>query len=413
MCLAAFPTADRAQPCEEFPDLALRPPPLRRAPGPEYAEWARSYQGMPSIERMENGRLWAAWTSGGVNEGPANYLVVLTSEDDGRSWSEPRLVIDPPGLVSALVPILWRDPSDHLWLFWNQGHGAWWDGRGGTWAVRATAAGSPAPRWERPRRLADGLVGGKPTVMSSGEWLLPIAVPLGPSQLGEENEYYRLGLTPCVVEVLSHDLGARKGANVYRSGDEGRTWRFRGQAGGAAAVPDSTEAVDLVEPLLVERRDGSLWMLARTPWGIGASISADGGRAWTAVRDSGIRHPSSRFFVRRLVSGHLLLVRHDPPRVDIPPDCDDCGEWNRSHLKAYVSDDEGRTWRGGMLIDERETVSYPDGTQASDGRIYVIYDRNRYSDREVWLAVFSEEDVLAGACVRDECRLRQSVSRPD
>jgi hypothetical protein len=389
----------------------LIPPYLNSDPGSEYAEWTRSYQGMPSIERMPNGRLWAAWTSGGINEGPANYVVVLTSTDDGRSWSEPTLTVDPPGNVTAFVPILWRDPSDRLWLLWNQGYGAWWDGRGGAWAAVAHRAESPDPEWSEARRIADGWPGGKPTVLQQGDWLLPVFVFHGPSQLAQENEYYRLGLTDCVIDVLSHDLGALKGANVYRSADNGLTWSYHGQAN-RADNPGDREPEELLEHLLLERRDGTLWMLIRTPPGIGQSMSSDGGRTWTPVSDSGIRHPLSRFFVRRLRSGRLLMVRHDPPEITYPAGCDNCGELNRSHLKAFLSDDDGRSWRGGLLLDERETVSYPDGVEAEDGRIFVIYDRNRYTDHEIWMSVFSETDILAGSCASDACRVRVLVSRP-
>jgi hypothetical protein len=142
--------------CEGYPDFALTPPSVNRDPGPDYAEWTRSYQGMPSIERMQNGRLWAAWTSGGINEGPDNYVVLVTSTDDGRSWSQPIMTIDPSGNISAFVPILWRDPTDRLWVFWNQGYGAWWDGRGGAWAVTAENANSSSPQWGKARRIADG-----------------------------------------------------------------------------------------------------------------------------------------------------------------------------------------------------------------------------------------------------------------
>jgi hypothetical protein len=377
----------------------------------EYAEWTRSYQGMPSIERMANGRLWAAWTSGGINEGPQNYIVLVTSTDDGETWSVPGLVIDPPGNVAAFVPILWRDPNDRLWVFWNQGYGAWWDGRGGAWAVVAQGAGSSDPQWGKPQRIADGWPGSKPTILRTGDWLFPVFVFYAPSQLAEENEYYRLGLTTCVVEALSHDLGPLKGANVYSSADEGRTWNIRGQAKHDVdvAAPDTA---DLLEHVVIERADGTLRMLIRTPPGIGESVSSDEGRTWTPVTSSTIRHPLSRFFIRRLSSGRLVMVRHDPPAVTYPDDCDDCGELNRSHLKAYLSDDDGQTWHGGLLLDERETVSYPDGIEAEDGRIFIIYDRNRYTDSEVLMAVFAEQDVLAGSCVSQDCRLRMMVSRP-
>ena len=398
----------QAHACAGYPDMAMRAPRVDTSPGAEYAEWARSYQGMPTIERMANGRLWAGWTAGGMNEGPANHVLLVTSDDDGESWTDPQLVIDPPGNVAAFMPILWRDPIERLWLFWNQGFGAWWDGRGGAWVVIAEGGSTGAPNWSEARRISHGWPGGKPIVLGSGEWLLPVFVHHRPAEVADENQYYRLGLTPCVIEALSHDLGSLKGANVYRSADMGNTWEFHGQANWP--VPSGPADVDINEHLLVEREDGTLWMLARTPPGIGESFSTDGGRTWTPVTASGIRHPLSRFFVRRLHSGRIVMVRHDPPEVTYPADCEDCGEMNRSHLTAYVSEDEGRSWKGGLIIDERETVSYPDGVQADDGRIFLVYDRNRYTDREVWMAVFSEADVLASRCAARSCRLRVRVS---
>ena len=48
------------------------------------------------------------------------------------------------------------------------------------------------------------------------------------------------------------------------------------------------------------------------------------------------------------------------------------------------------------MLDERTGVSYPDGFQHPDGTYYIIYDHNRASDREILLARFTEDDVLAG-----------------
>jgi hypothetical protein len=400
-----------AQTCGVYPDVALQPTPLNMDPGAEYAAWTRSWQGMPSIERMDNGRLWAAWTAGGVKAGPDNYVLLVTSMDDGHTWSRPMLVIDPPGNVAVLAPMLWRDPGDRLWLFWNQGYGAWWDGRGGVWGVAAGAADSTRPTWGRVGRVADGRLGGKPTVTRTGDWLLPVFVPHGGSKLGEENDYYHLGLTPCVVESLSHDLGQLKGANMYRSSDDGQTWQFLGQAN----LPDTSGAAadrDLSEHAVVERGDGSLWMLLSTPTGIGQSASADSGTTWSPVIDSGIPHSPGRFVARRLDSGRLLLIRNEPPGIRDSAGCQDCGEPDRPHLTAWLSEDDGASWLGGLLIDARETVSYPDVAQARDGRLFVIYDRKRDTDREIWMAVFTEDDVLSGTCASYDCQLRMPVSRP-
>ena len=38
----------------------------------------------------------------------------------------------------------------------------------------------------------------------------------------------------------------------------------------------------------------------------------------------------------------------------------------RRHLTAFISTDDGRTWGGGLMLDERRGVSYPDGQQTAD-----------------------------------------------
>ena len=63
------------------------------------------------------------------------------------------------------------------------------------------------------------------------------------------------------------------------------------------------------------------------------------------------------------------------------------------------------------MIDEREDVTYPDGVQAEDGRIYIIYDHQRTPLGEVLMATFTEEDVRAGKPVSGRIRLRGTVAR--
>ena len=83
----------------------------------------------------------------------------------------------------------------------------------------------------------------------------------------------------------------------------------------------------------------------------------------------------------------------------------------RNNLMAMLSEDDGKTWHGGLMLDSRDQVSYPDGTQAEDGRIYIIYDWQRYKAREVLMSVFTEEDVLAGRPVSGKARFEILVNK--
>ncbi len=334
-------------------------------PGPEYGPDERKFQGIPSIERAPGGRLWAVWYAGKVHEDRYNYVVGVTSGDDGRTWSDLKFVIDPDGdgPLRTADPCPWLDPDGRLWLFWWLNAG----GRNDLVAMTTDNPDAENPTWTEPRVICPGVMMCKPIAASDGSWLLPTAI------------------------------WRREGScRVVASTDHGETWSLRG----TATVPDPKDR-DCDEPMMVERRDGSLWMLVRTRYGIGETFSRDFGKTWTPVKPSGIPHPPARFFIRRLVSGSLLLVKHGP--MD--------RRTGRSHLTAFVSQDDGATWKGGLLLDEREGVSYPDGTQSPDGVIRIIYDWNRTDEKHILMAAFTEEDALAGKDVSGQVRLRVLVNR--
>jgi len=338
-------------------------------PGPEYSGAERLWQGIPGLERADNGRLWAVWYTGGEGEGIGNY-VVLHSSDDGDTWSGPEMVIAPNAGERCYDPCLWHDPLGRMWLFWAQS-GGFNNTRAGVWCVRFDDASQPPLQWSPPRRIANGVMMNKPTVLLDGTWLAPTAV------------WTYMG--PPVP-----DLAEEQRSNVLCSRDQGETWQLLG----GADVPDR----QFDEHMVVERRDGSLWMLVRTTYGAGESVSSDGGRTWGAVQPSGISGPGSRFFVRRLASGRLLLVNHY--RFS-----------GRNNLTAMLSEDDGHTWMGELLLDGRDGVSYPDGVQDESGLIRIIYDHDRQGAAEILMAAFREEDVLAGRLVSSDARLAALVDR--
>src|SRR5204863_1921356 len=90
-----------------------------------------------------------------------------------------------------------------------------------------------------------------------------------------------------------------------------------------------------------------------------------------------------RFFIRRVASGKLLLVKNGPLNVRLAV---------RSNLKAFLSADDGKTWSKGLLLDDRAQVSYPDGFQAPDGTIHIVYDWIRHTDAEILHVKLTEAD---------------------
>jgi hypothetical protein len=338
-------------------------PPVIFNPGPEYGPEARNYQGIPGIECAPGGRLWATWYAGPVQEDRFNYVLVSTSGDDGKTWNDVSFVIDSDGKgpKRAYDPCLWLDPNGKLWLFFGLGG----DGLSLTMAMTTDNPDSPTPTWTKPAPLFPGVMMNKPIVTSRGEWLASAG-------------------------MWHRDYSSR----VMVSTNQGTTWSLRG----AANVPVERRNSD--EHMIVERRDGSFWMFVRTAgYGIGESISTDNGKTWTEVSDYQ-KHNTTRFTLLKLQSGNLLLLRNGP--LD--------ERAGRDRLSAYLSKDDGKTWLGGLLLDERHS-SYPDATQAPDGTIYAIYDHHRDREKEITMAVFTEQDILDGEFRSPPARARVLVNK--
>jgi hypothetical protein len=161
------------------------------------------------------------------------------------------------------------------------------------------------------------------------------------------------------------------------------------------------------ESNVVPLSDGRLWMLIRGMNCTGQSFSDDGGESWSIPRQNRkLPLPDSKFSLTRLKSGHLLLICNY--KADMFTFY--CG---RNHLTALISRDDGETWEGALLLDEREGAEQPDACQIKDGTIYVSYGRAPCFVGESLLAVFTEEDVLAGRLVNPASRLKIHVGRAE
>ncbi|MBQ8755168.1 MAG: exo-alpha-sialidase [Lentisphaeria bacterium] len=348
----------------------------------------RSFQGIPGIAVSDGGRLFAVWYSGGPTECRENFVIISISDDNGSTWSDAVWVVDHPNeTIRAFDANIWAAPDGKIRLFWTQCYSAVsadgkshsiFDGKSGVWISEPGNPDAPVKQWQwtQPRRIADGIMMNKPTVLTDGTWALPVSV-------------WNL---PGVKRGMD-------GAKMYLSTDQGKTFFEQGKA----KIPRRDATFD--EHSIVELADGTLKMvIRRNRFGNLESSSVDGGRTWSKTKLSAIHGPCSRLWISRLKSGRLILVNND------------CLPLRRSGLKrermtAWLSDDDGKNWYGGLLLDGRENVSYPDGQQAADGSIWVIHDWGRYIGGEIIASHITEEDIAAGKLVSPQSKLNIPVSR--
>lgn len=354
-------------------DTSLKAPAILQNPTQaEYQSGNQAWQGIPSIGRAPGGRLWANWYGGSTDENEYNWCTLYTSDDDGTTWKGPKVVVHPrEEFVRAFDPNLWTDPKGRLWFIWNQSY-FHFDGRCGVWAMYTENPDAEDPVWSEPRRLCDGIVMCDPVVLKNGDWLLPTAI---------------WGWSVC--EETARD----RHPNAYISRDEGASWQYLG------SVQRTQGGHNCDENMIIEQKSGSLRMLVRTMLGIEESFSCDGGKTWTDGQDAHISPVITRFYITRLQSGRQLLIFNDPPQ----------GGNVRSHMTAALSEDDGITWPYKLVLDAREGISYPDALE-SDGYIYAIYDRNRYTDKEILMAKFTESDILAGKIQDPDSRLQVLIN---
>lgn len=240
----------------------------------------------------------------------------FTTSQDGKTWTvgEPKPCV-PNGLNSK--------PTFHQSV-------GMFDGSCSNWYVRCDDPDAERPEWTEPIYLGFGASLNKPIVRTNGEWILPVSL--------WERWHIDEPFADCYRE-----LDAVRGANVFVSDDEGRHWRYRG----GIVFKDSC----FNEHSVVELYDGRLWMLSRGMKEALQSYSADGGKTWQP-QSTAFPHVNSKCVIRHLQSGSILLIRHGQDITKATP--------ARQELTAFLITDEGKTWSGGLLLDQRTGVSYPD-----------------------------------------------------
>ncbi|HKQ07277.1 MAG TPA: exo-alpha-sialidase [Blastocatellia bacterium] len=142
--------------------------------------------------------------------------------------------------------------------------------------------------------------------------------------------------------------------------DWGKTWTTSTPIVGAGNI----------QPSIVKKQDGTLFTLMRDngppPKRLHTSESRDGGKTWSADRDTAIPNPGSGAEIIALKNGHWALIYNDT-------------ELSRNSLAVSISTDEGQTWKWTRHLEieprslEAGAFHYPSMIQARDGSLHASY----------------------------------------
>lgn len=270
------------------------------------------------IVALADGRLFAAYSRYHAGEGwdssPAQ-IAARTSDDGGRTWSTPRVLVEA------------QDPARGNVMSAGLLHGA--DGDL-LLAHVDQLPGMPVRGMVVRRSADDGLSWGGPVVLES-----PTS-----GNICYANNACLLRLSTGRLLLAAREYTDVRHPFAFLSDDDGHTWRHGTHVPDANLTPPQRAEQNINEPSVCELADGRLLAAMRTvAGGQFFSWSEDGGESWSLPALSPLRGGCSPCAVRRLPGSDEVLAIWTP------------GHHQRTPLATAVSGDGGRTWRHAKLLE--------------------------------------------------------------
>ena len=282
------------------------------------------------------GGLLAAWFGGSYESHPD--VSIYCAAYDGTSWSEPELAAD--GVVSDSLrypcwnPVLYRMASAGIALFYKVGPNPreWWG--------EFKLSGDEGKTWGPRTALPEGILGpikNKPLAMPDGRVLYPTSVEYTP-------DCWRV-----FIESSAKDLSG---------------WQ---------TIEIDNHGFNAIQPTLFLYK-GKLEMLCRTQEGVLAKASsADYGKTWTSLEDSGLENNNSGIDGVVMKDGLRLLV---------------CNPLRQGRNKlALLGSYDGVAWRILLTLEDQPSgeFSYPAIICRKDGTVDITYTYNRMRIKHIRL----------------------------
>lgn len=312
--------------------VPVRPPVILA----KFADSTSTHENMVKPVRLTDDRLLALSIT---THGRDQRMVGRYSTDNGQTWSTPEELFALPHRVGGFGYFdAFTDRNSEIHIFYLN------DGNTGSvlpksdddppvrsgevldiWQVKSTGK---ATRWEPAKSIWTGRAGDIVSViqLKSGRILLPISYQTSRS-------WSKRG-----VGFRAYTYVGTYSSSAIFSDDGGNIWH---QSPDELVVPvPDLSTIGGVEPVVLELKDGRIWMLIRTQMGrFYEAFSRDGGVHWTAPKPSNIVASESPAALVRLSDDRILMIWNEASRYPY-------AYGGRHVLHAAVSSDEGRTWRG-------------------------------------------------------------------
>jgi len=298
-----------------------------------------------TIVQTASGELLVAFF-GGTKKGDPVRSIWACRQKEGK-WSEPVLVASANN-VSCGDPVLFKMPDGEILLFYKVGPSP------REWHGMMKRSKDNGQTWSEPEKLPDGILGptkNKPLLLGESTLLCPSSHELMPQGTGS---WY------CEMNITN---------------DRGKTW----QKSEAIAYPDPEKKnplAGIIQPTLFVDDKGVIHMLCRSR-GVGTichATSLDKGVHWSKVEKTTLENPNCAIDCVKLKNGKIMLI------------CNPVKE-HRNKLAMFLSDDDGKTWKEGRILEnhEQQEYSFPAIIQTADGSIHITYSYERDKIKHVTL----------------------------
>ncbi|MGQ9649258.1 MAG: sialidase family protein [Phycisphaerae bacterium] len=286
-------------------------------------EYPRNSEG--DVIELKDGRLCLVYSrfSGGTGDHAAAEIVMRTSADDGRTWSDDRVLVSGEGKMNVMSVSLLRLPSGEILLFY----------------LRKNALDDMPMMVRRSHNELQTLSDPVRVTVDEGYHVVNNARAV---RLSTGRLVVPAALHPC-PDGTARTWSKWAIPRVFLSDDDGRTWR----SGSTGTKGEPDRSVVLQEPGVVKLKDDRLMMWLRTDRGTQyESFSQDKGKHWSKPAPGRLASPLSPATIRRNPWTHELVCvwnDHSGRHVFLAG--------NRTPLCLAVSRDEGKTWQPSRVLE--------------------------------------------------------------